>query len=93
MSVLHVAINPHFIERPNLGALMIAHFRKQGKQSSGAIRVSGLITHIASRFHINLVESREVRSGPTRLTRAMMITYRFLRPDVVMEGIILISAS
>lgn len=81
MYLLHAALNPHLAEKPNLEALMIAHFRKQWKHASGGVRIGGLITHIISRFHISLVGRKEVPSGPTVLNRGVMVASRFLRPD------------
>ena len=66
--------------QPNLGALLIAHFHRQSKQTTGDIRIGGLVTHIAEHFLINLGELRPV-PGPTMLTRKIKISSHFLVPD------------
>lgn len=83
--MLHAVLNPQAVIKPNLGALLIAHYHRQSKQPMGDIRISGLVTHIVDRFHINLGELRHV-SGPTMLKRNIMISSQFLGPGRVHGG-------
>ena len=41
-----MVLHPDVQVRPNLGALLIAHFRRQRLAPSGDIRIGGLVTQI-----------------------------------------------
>ena len=75
MCVIHAALHPHSTPKPNLGALLMIHFRRQAKQPSGHILIGGLVTHLAEHFGLNL-EGVEHVEGYTELNRKVMINYQ-----------------
>lgn len=81
MCVLHAALHPHLAIKLNMGALMIAHFRKQKAQDSGSICCGGVITHIAHHLGIDLSRLRPVGGASTRLNKVVMINSSFMKPD------------
>jgi hypothetical protein len=77
MCLIHMALHPEMRAKPNLGALLIAHFRRQKSQSAGDIRCGSLITQIAYGCGIALAPIRPV-AGIRTMDRNYMIGSTFL---------------
>ena len=78
--VLHQALFGDQHGKPNLGALLCAHFRCQRAASAGEIRCGGLVTQIALSRGINLPPMTHVL-GTTTLDNNYMVACRFMGVD------------
>jgi len=75
--VLHMALHPDTTIRANLGALLIAHFRRQRSAGAGDIRIGGLVTQICLVRRIPIPQVEPV-AGPKTMDRSFCISAKNL---------------
>jgi hypothetical protein len=78
LSVLVLVLHRNVRTKPNLGALLIHHFRRQRANRSGKIQVGCLIIQIALFRGYNLLGPTDHVAGPTTMDRMFLIHSRYL---------------
>ena len=68
-----MALHPDTTIRANLGALLIAHFRRQSSDGAGDIRIGGLVTQICIAHRIPIPQVEPV-AGPKTMDRNFCIS-------------------
>lgn len=77
VSTVHVGLHPHVEHKPNLGALLIAQFRRQKNAPSGTIRVGGLVTQLLTFNNIAIPDAQPV-AGSKVMDRIYLTSTHFL---------------